>query len=212
MDRIARIIKLERSADAKQKISDADRWEASRLIAEELDGPPRKTLRALGAEIGRSHTHVRRMAAVWRHGQPWRERRTFHALYASAFTLSSFPGQLRRWDQDDGAFYRGPVEDVEPGFQGPERPGPIGHEPTPEERREHLAKARVFNTDARAIRLISAAATAGEFARKIDPKYLTPERAAEILPLLERTALDLQRLLDALRPAPLRAVGDDAPF
>jgi hypothetical protein len=91
VDRIARIIKLERSAEAKQKVSDADRWEAARLTAEELDGPPRKTLRALGAEIGRSHTHVRRMAAVWRHGQPWRERRTFHALYASAFTLSTLP-------------------------------------------------------------------------------------------------------------------------
>lgn len=71
------IIAHELEADRLQREGDAHRWEAARLIVEELDAG--KTQRALAAEIGKSATHVNHMAQTWRvclgkhERPPWNE-------------------------------------------------------------------------------------------------------------------------------------------
>jgi hypothetical protein len=63
MDRIEEIIRLEKVADQRDKISSADRWRAAELIhAEIADG---KTQSALAREIGQSQSHVRYMMRCW---------------------------------------------------------------------------------------------------------------------------------------------------
>lgn len=62
-DRVGQIIQHEQLADELQSKSDEHRWEAARLISEELaDG---KTQRELGREIGKSQTHVSFAAKTW---------------------------------------------------------------------------------------------------------------------------------------------------
>ncbi len=61
--RVRQIIAHEQAADALDVAADAHRWEAARLIAEELAAG--KSQRQLAAEIGKSQTHVSRMARVW---------------------------------------------------------------------------------------------------------------------------------------------------
>jgi hypothetical protein len=81
-DRVAEIISHERQADDLSAQSDGHRWEAARLISEEL--PDGKSQRQLAAEIGKHHSHVQRMAKCW----TWRlkspgETRTFNQVYNS---------------------------------------------------------------------------------------------------------------------------------
>lgn len=61
--RVQQIIEHEAAADELAAASDAHRWEAARLIADELAAG--KSQRQLAAEIGKSQTHVSRMARVW---------------------------------------------------------------------------------------------------------------------------------------------------
>ncbi len=63
-DRIAQIRELEAGAARDEAEANRKRWEAARLIAEELQTG--KSTRVLAKEIGKSHTHVVRMAGVWR--------------------------------------------------------------------------------------------------------------------------------------------------
>jgi hypothetical protein len=79
-DRVVRIRELEASADHHERVADRERWEAAELIAAELDSG--KSMRQLGAEIGKSHTHVRRMAQVWRdYGGNQVSNLSFNTLY-----------------------------------------------------------------------------------------------------------------------------------
>src|SRR5690606_33905695 len=57
------IIHHEAEADRLQGEADAHRWEAARLIAEELDGG--KSGRQLAREINKTETHVRYMRKTW---------------------------------------------------------------------------------------------------------------------------------------------------
>jgi hypothetical protein len=54
---------LRHEAEDMARESDRLRWQAARLIAEEIAAG--RSLRDLGKDIGKSHTHVRRMAAMW---------------------------------------------------------------------------------------------------------------------------------------------------
>lgn len=77
--RVAEIIDHERQADQLAAASDAHRWEAARLIAEELDGG--KSQRQLAADIGKSQTHVSFMARAWRDYQGNQLRPPFAEAY-----------------------------------------------------------------------------------------------------------------------------------
>lgn len=192
VDRIARIIELERSADAKQKASDADRWEAARLIAEELDATD-KTMRALAKEIGRSHTHVRKMVAVWRRRQHLRGRYTFHALYTTAINLEP-PGE-RRLAHDDGPANRtifGGPDDEEWKPVSTARPVQrVPREPEPDEYRPLDPKLRVG--------FFGALKGAYRTAKRVDPARLNDEDAAAAIRLIEPTIARLEELLRRLK-------------
>ncbi len=104
MNRVEAIIFHEHAADALQATRDEHRWDAARLIAEELASG--KSQRQLGEEIGRDHKHVARMAKVWRtfgdpgpHGRP-----SFSECYRQAkaglppMTLAELATQIAGFD------------------------------------------------------------------------------------------------------------------
>lgn len=65
MDRIARIIELEKASIRRDTTSSTEKWEAAHLIWLELnqDNPPSKA--ALGEKIGRTPQHVLYMSRCW---------------------------------------------------------------------------------------------------------------------------------------------------
>lgn len=82
--RVELIIHHEAEADRKEQEVSSLRWEAARLISEEL--ATGKSHRQLAGEIGKSHVHVGAMARVWRDhgGNPDYQDRPFNALYRLA--------------------------------------------------------------------------------------------------------------------------------
>lgn len=69
----------EEEADKAQAASDHHRWEAARLIAEELaEGTSQ---RKLAAKIGKSHTHVRLMKECWEKRKLKLPRESFNEFY-----------------------------------------------------------------------------------------------------------------------------------
>lgn len=63
LTRVEEIIRLEAQADRMADEADRAKWEAARLIAEEVQSG--KSLRKLAGEIGKSHQHVDRMKRCW---------------------------------------------------------------------------------------------------------------------------------------------------
>lgn len=76
--RVREIIRLESEADKLASDYDANRWKAAELISQELAGG--KSQRQLGGEIGKSHSHVGRMARSWNLKVPGR---SFNEIYNS---------------------------------------------------------------------------------------------------------------------------------
>lgn len=62
-DKVQRIIELEENADKLESEASDVRWEAARLISEELASGTSQ--RALASAIGKSQPHVFRMKTVW---------------------------------------------------------------------------------------------------------------------------------------------------
>ncbi len=62
-DRVERIIELEAEADDLENRADDARWEAARLIYEEVAAG--KSIGRLSKQVEKSHTHVSRMRRVW---------------------------------------------------------------------------------------------------------------------------------------------------
>ena len=62
-DRVQQIIKLEAEADQAEATASEIRWEAARLIWEELQSG--KPQRQLAREIGKSQGHVSKCSAMW---------------------------------------------------------------------------------------------------------------------------------------------------
>src|SRR5262249_54514913 len=82
MDRVAQIIDIEKRADAAEGEASDLRWEAARLIHEELaEG---KTQRGIAAEIGKSQNHVFRYNRVWDRFGTESQRPTFAAACEEA--------------------------------------------------------------------------------------------------------------------------------
>lgn len=81
--RVRKIINLEARADRLSGEADKCRWDAARLIAEELDAG--KTQRALADEISKSKSHVVYMALTWnQYGGHHGDQSSFDALYQKA--------------------------------------------------------------------------------------------------------------------------------
>ena len=102
--RVEQIVALERQADDLDKQSDDLRWEAARLIVEELE-ETKKTQRALAREIGKSHTHVSHMKRAWLLAQEYPDLRKerFQMLYHNPSAISAENGRVpetRRRDEN----------------------------------------------------------------------------------------------------------------
>ena len=84
LSNVEKIIKHEALADRGQEAVDKHRWEAARLIWEEL--ATGKTQETLAEEIGKSQSHVSKMARAWQKYSP--ENSNFQEVY---YRLSSKP-------------------------------------------------------------------------------------------------------------------------
>jgi len=104
-DRTRRIRELEAEADQTEGRTDELRWNAARLYAEELEAGT--SSRDLAEAVGKSHTHVLRMRAIWREHGPGYERRKpgvsgapfSRIYYATKVPIENPPGPRtdRRW-------------------------------------------------------------------------------------------------------------------
>ena len=98
LSRVQQIIEHEQRADELAAKAEEHRWEAARLISEELAAG--KTQRQLGDEIGKSHEHVRLMSRCWQLKLPGDER-SFNQVYNSDAVRQPWraarpPGKIRR--------------------------------------------------------------------------------------------------------------------
>jgi hypothetical protein len=101
--RVNEIIHHEAEADRLTAEASEHRWEAARLIVEEL--VTGKTQRQLAQEIGKSHVHVGAMARVWRtHGgnHDYQQAASFNQLYRIATGQMSQDGKRPNFKPDDG--------------------------------------------------------------------------------------------------------------
>jgi len=82
MSNIERIIELEKFIDGDAEQLESARWEAARLIAEELESGKSKA--QVAREISKSEGHVRHMAKVWESYLGTDERPLFNKAYQEA--------------------------------------------------------------------------------------------------------------------------------
>jgi hypothetical protein len=87
MNRVAEIIRHEKEADKIQLKADDHRWEAARLISEELESG--KTQKALAKEISKTQGHVSKCAALWKKFSDENDRPTWAKAYNSVSSRPS---------------------------------------------------------------------------------------------------------------------------
>jgi hypothetical protein len=142
--RVQRIISVEKAAERYDELADGCRWEAARLISEELaDG---KSQVRLAEEIGKSQAHVSYMAKTWRYNLGYSDRPSFNEAYHSPAIRSgvqpsepeSLPLGEPEPEQDEPA---GEPERAWTPPPAPPRPASHPPQPTPEQR-ESLDRMR----------------------------------------------------------------------